>query len=109
VPKSLRCRDLGIHCDFEASGNTAEEVLAKAAAHARTVRKITEVTPDLVAKARNAIGGNLATGSVRRKIVDSADVIAHSLIIRLQCDPADDRLSWVTVVPLSPSPNEELN
>lgn len=55
MPKMLRCRDLGIACDFEARGSTEDEVLQEVAAHARAVHKITEVPPDLVAMARAAI------------------------------------------------------
>ena len=55
MAKQLRCRDVGMNCDFEARGNTEEEVLQKAAAHARTVHQIKELTPDLAAKVKAAI------------------------------------------------------
>jgi predicted small metal-binding protein len=35
MAKVLRCRDLGVDCDFVASGKTKEEVLKKAAEHDR--------------------------------------------------------------------------
>jgi predicted small metal-binding protein len=33
--KTLRCRDVGVDCDFVAEGETEQEVMAKAAEHAR--------------------------------------------------------------------------
>ena len=33
--KMLRCKDVGVDCDFVARGKTEEEVLKKAAEHAK--------------------------------------------------------------------------
>jgi predicted small metal-binding protein len=55
MPKQLRCRDVGMNCDFEARGATEDEVLKQAVAHARTAHQITEMTPELAAKVRAAI------------------------------------------------------
>jgi len=55
MAKELRCRDVGMNCDFETRGNTEEEVLQHAAAHARSAHEITEMPPDLAAKVRAAI------------------------------------------------------
>jgi predicted small metal-binding protein len=55
MAKQLRCRDVGLDCDFEASGNTEEEVLQQASAHARTVHQIADMPPELAAKVRGAI------------------------------------------------------
>jgi predicted small metal-binding protein len=55
MAKQLRCRDVGMDCDFEARGNTEEEVLKQASAHARTTHQITEMPPELAAKVRAAI------------------------------------------------------
>jgi predicted small metal-binding protein len=55
MAKQLRCRDVGIYCDFEARATTAAEVLQKIAAHARAAHGILEVPPDLVLKVRAAI------------------------------------------------------
>jgi len=46
MAKVLRCRDLGVDCDFVASGKTKEEVLKKAAEHARKDHNIKRVTKD---------------------------------------------------------------
>jgi predicted small metal-binding protein len=35
--KSLACKDMGMDCDFVATGNTVEEVKQKAMAHAQVV------------------------------------------------------------------------
>jgi predicted small metal-binding protein len=55
MAKQLRCRDVGMNCDFEAHGNTEEEVLQQASTHARTAHQITEMPPELAAKVRAAI------------------------------------------------------
>jgi predicted small metal-binding protein len=55
MTKQLRCRDVGMNCDFEARGATEDEVLKQAVAHARTAHQITELTPELAAKVKAAI------------------------------------------------------
>ncbi|HUF36003.1 MAG TPA: DUF1059 domain-containing protein [Gemmatimonadales bacterium] len=55
MTKQLRCRDVGMDCEFEARGNSEEEVLQQASAHARSVHQITEMTPELANKVRAAI------------------------------------------------------
>jgi len=55
MPKELRCRDVGMNCDFEVRGNTEEEVLQKASAHARDAHQIKEMPPELAAKVRAAV------------------------------------------------------
>jgi predicted small metal-binding protein len=55
MAKQLRCRDVGLNCDFEARGTTEEEVLQQASAHARATHQITEMPPELAAKVRAAI------------------------------------------------------
>jgi predicted small metal-binding protein len=44
-----------MNCDFEARGDTEEDVLQQASAHARNVHQITEMPPELTAKVRAAI------------------------------------------------------
>lgn len=36
MPKVLRCREVGVDCDFSARAETEEEILKKAAEHGRT-------------------------------------------------------------------------
>jgi predicted small metal-binding protein len=46
MAKLLRCKDVGVDCDFVARGKTEEEVLNKAAEHARKDHGIKRVTKD---------------------------------------------------------------
>lgn len=55
MAKQLRCRDVGMDCNFETRANTEEEILQKASAHARSAHQITEMPPELAAKVRAAI------------------------------------------------------
>ena len=53
--KTMRCRDVGMNCDFVARGATEDEVMKKAAEHARRDHGIQEITPELAGKVRAAI------------------------------------------------------
>lgn len=53
--KHLRCRDVGLDCDFEAHGSSEDEVVQQAAAHAKRDHGIQEITPDLATRVRAAI------------------------------------------------------
>ena len=53
--KVLKCRDVGVDCDFEAHGKDADEILRKAAEHAKSCHTGTKITPELQAKIRAAI------------------------------------------------------
>lgn len=55
MAKELCCRDVGLDCDFKARGNSEEEVLQQASAHARSVHQISDMPPELAAKVRAAI------------------------------------------------------
>ena len=55
MKKILKCRDVGVDCDFEASGKTEQEVLKKAAEHARKDHNIKRVTKDYLASWRKHI------------------------------------------------------
>ncbi|HEY8197353.1 MAG TPA: DUF1059 domain-containing protein [Gemmatimonadales bacterium] len=55
MAKQLRCRDVGLNCDFEVRGTTDEEVLQKAVVHARIVHELPDVPPELATKVRAAI------------------------------------------------------
>ncbi len=55
MAKVLRCRDLGMDCDFVIRAGTEQEVLQQAAAHAQTVHNMKDMPPEVVAKARAAI------------------------------------------------------
>ncbi len=53
--KLLRCRDLGIDCDFEACGETPEETLKIAVDHARAVHGLEDIPEKDRARARAAL------------------------------------------------------
>ena len=55
MSKVLKCRDVGMDCDFVARGNTEEDVLKQAAKHAGTAHGMTEMTDEVAAKVRSAI------------------------------------------------------
>jgi predicted small metal-binding protein len=55
MAKQLRCRDVGLNCDFEARGDTVQEVLQQASEHARSVHQITDMPPELAAKVQAAV------------------------------------------------------
>jgi predicted small metal-binding protein len=55
MTKIVRCRDVGVDCDFEARGQTDEEVIKKCEKHARAEHGMEEISADLIAKVKAAI------------------------------------------------------
>jgi predicted small metal-binding protein len=55
MSKVLKCRDVGVDCDFVAQGETEEEILQKAAAHAKADHGLDQIPPELLVKVRAAI------------------------------------------------------
>jgi predicted small metal-binding protein len=55
VVKELRCGTVMPGCNFVARGATEEEVLKKAAEHAKDKHNVRELTPDLVVRVKAAI------------------------------------------------------
>lgn len=56
--KSVSCKDVGVmDCDHVITGETEDEVMQKAAAHAKEVHGMSDadMTPEMVAKVRAAI------------------------------------------------------
>ncbi len=53
--KSLNCRDVGMNCDWKTQGQTEDEVVKKAAEHARNVHKMNPIPPDVERKVRSSI------------------------------------------------------
>jgi predicted small metal-binding protein len=54
MAKVLRCKDAGFDCKAEFRGQTEEEVLRKAAEHAKEVHNL-EVTPEMATQVRGLI------------------------------------------------------
>ena len=55
MAKVIRCRDVGVDCDFEARGETIDEVMQQCAVHARADHGIAEIPPELAAMVQGAI------------------------------------------------------
>ena len=55
MAKIIRCRDVGMDCEFEARADTEEEILKMVAEHAGTTHNMTEISEDVLAKVRAAI------------------------------------------------------
>jgi predicted small metal-binding protein len=55
MAKILRCRDVGMDCDFEVRGGTEEEILKKATEHAHLAHNMKEITRESVEKVRASI------------------------------------------------------
>jgi predicted small metal-binding protein len=53
--KVIRCRDVGVDCDFEARGQTEQEVLKECTEHARSAHGMEEIPAELVMKVKAAI------------------------------------------------------
>ena len=52
----LRCKDVGMDCDFEIKGaSSEEEIMQMAAIHAKMGHKMDAIPPELAAKAKAAI------------------------------------------------------
>ena len=55
MAKVLTCREVGMDCDFVARGNTEEEILAQAAAHAQHDHGFTDIPAEVLEKVKAAI------------------------------------------------------
>ncbi|MEQ9618062.1 MAG: DUF1059 domain-containing protein [Deltaproteobacteria bacterium] len=55
MAKVLRCREVGVDCDFEAKGESVEEIMAQAAKHAKEDHGMDEIPQEMIDKVREAI------------------------------------------------------
>jgi len=55
MEKVLKCKDVGVDCDFVARGKTEDEVLKKASEHAKKDYDIDEVTEEYLNSWRKLI------------------------------------------------------
>jgi predicted small metal-binding protein len=55
MAKQIACNDVVSGCGFTATATTEEEIVAKAAEHAREKHGVEEITPELAAKVKAAI------------------------------------------------------
>ncbi len=65
MAKVINCRSVGVDCDYEARGETVEDVMRQCAEHARTAHGMNEIPPELAAKVRAAIRDEEDTASRR--------------------------------------------
>ena len=55
MSKVVRCRDVGVDCDFVARGETEQEVLQQCAKHGKEAHGMEAIPPELAAKVQAAI------------------------------------------------------
>lgn len=55
MSKILKCREVGMDCDFVARGATEDDILSQAVVHAEKDHGITDLSPELVNKVKSAI------------------------------------------------------
>jgi predicted small metal-binding protein len=55
MAKSISCRDVGVDCDFQATGETMEDVMQQCANHAKSAHGLDEIPPELAEKVQSAI------------------------------------------------------
>jgi len=55
MAKVLRCRDVGMDCDFVAQADTEEAILQHAAVHARIAHNMQEIPAEVITAVRVAI------------------------------------------------------
>ena len=53
--KMLACRDMGADCDFQATGDSVEEVMQKAGQHAAEAHGMTSMPPEMVAQVMSMV------------------------------------------------------
>jgi predicted small metal-binding protein len=53
--KVVKCRDVGVDCDFVARGQTEQEVMRKCEEHARAEHDMDSIPADLAVKVKAAI------------------------------------------------------
>ncbi len=55
MAKAIYCSDMGSDCDFVARGETLDEVLAVGAEHGKAVHGLSEITPEMVERVKQAV------------------------------------------------------
>jgi predicted small metal-binding protein len=58
MTKTLSCRDVGVDCDWSVTGNSDQEILAKAAEHGKKVHGMNSIPPEIKQKILSAIKSN---------------------------------------------------
>lgn len=55
MAKKFLCKDIGVDCPAEIRADTEEELMQKIAEHGREVHGITEITPEMMDKVKQAV------------------------------------------------------
>ena len=55
MAKSISCKDVGMDCDFKASGETMEELMQHAMAHAKEAHGLDSIPPELMPMVQAAV------------------------------------------------------
>ena len=55
MAKAIKCRDIGVDCDYEARSETLDELMKQCAEHAKSAPGMQEIPAELVAKVQAAI------------------------------------------------------
>jgi predicted small metal-binding protein len=55
MTKIMKCADVGMDCDFEARGENEEQIMARAAEHARKDHGMDNIPPEVVQKVKAVI------------------------------------------------------
>jgi predicted small metal-binding protein len=55
MTKVIRCRDVGVDCDFEARGENEQEIMQKCSEHAKSAHGMQQIPQEMAAKVRTAI------------------------------------------------------
>ena len=55
MAKVMKCREVGLDCNFIARADTEEEILNQVAAHANTTHGVQDIPEDVVARVRGVI------------------------------------------------------
>ena len=52
---SIKCKDVGLDCDFEVAADTEDELMKKIAEHAAEVHDMKTIPPEVIEKVKRAI------------------------------------------------------
>jgi predicted small metal-binding protein len=55
MSKVLKCREVGMDCDFEARGENEQQIMQQVVKHAQEKHGIKDVTPELATKVKSVI------------------------------------------------------
>jgi predicted small metal-binding protein len=55
LAKKFKCADIGMNCNYEATADTHQDLMAKIADHAKSAHGMTEIPKDVLAKVQAAI------------------------------------------------------